>query len=149
MSPGRSHIDMDGALSAVLDDMRLSLDELSGVLENEREALLSGDVAGIDQAGSRKYALMQQLEQLDAERVQLGLAAPDVALALDDRWQALLKTLRACRDKNQHNGQVVGQRLGSVRRALAILTGQDADSGVYGRSGALQNRSRSQTLAEA
>lgn len=149
MSAPQLQVDMDSALSAVLEDMRLSLDGLSSVLETEREALLAGDVDSLDQAGSRKHALMQQLEQLDAERVQLGLAAPEVASALDDRWQALLKKLRACRDMNQHNGNVVGQRLGSVRRALAILTGQDADSAVYGRSGALQNRSRSQTLAEA
>lgn len=142
-------VDMEGALSAVLDDMRLSLDELAAVLEAERDALLAADVEALDRAGSRKHALMQRLEQLDAERVQINLAAPHAASTLEPRWKALLPRLRECRDMNQHNGNVVGQRLGSVRRALAILTGQEAEAGTYGRSGALQNRARSQALAEA
>lgn len=142
-------VELDGALSAVLDDMQRAVDELSTVLATEREALLAADVTALDAAGTRKQALMQTLEQLDAERLQLGRSAAHTARALEPRWQAVLKTLRECREMNQHNGSVVGQRLGSVRRALAVLTGQDADGGVYGRSGALQTKPRLQTLAEA
>lgn len=141
-------VELDGALSTVLDDMQRAVDELSTVLATEREALLAADVTALDAAGTRKQTLMQTLEQLDSERLQLGQSAPHAARELEPRWQALLLTLRGCRDMNQHNGSVVSQRLGSVRRALAILTGQEADGGVYGRSGALQTKPRLQTLAE-
>lgn len=143
------HVELDGALSAVLDDMQNALAELAGVLEDERAALLAGDVAALDTAGARKQTLMRSLEQLDAERVQLGRNAPQIAAALEARWQAMLPTLRSCRDMNQRNGQVVGQRLASVRRALSILTGREPDSDVYGRRGSLHTRSQSHPLAEA
>ncbi|MBU6247474.1 MAG: flagellar export chaperone FlgN [Xanthomonadaceae bacterium] len=143
------HVDLDGALGAVLDDMQQALAALAGVLEDERIALLAADVAALDAAGGRKQALVQQLEQLDAERVQLGQAAPRAAQALEVRWQSLMPALAACRDRNQRNGQLVGQRLESTRRALWILTGQQNDGGVYGRTGSLHLRPRSQTLAEA
>jgi flagella synthesis protein FlgN len=143
------HVELDGALSAVLDDMQNALAELAGVLEDERAALLAGDVAALDAAGTRKQALMRALEQLDTERLQLGRNAPQAAAALEARWQALLPTLRSCRDMNQRNGQVVGQRLASVRRALSILTGREPDDGVYGRRGSLHTRSQSHPLAEA
>ncbi len=142
-------VGLDGAMSAVLDDMQKALAELAGALEDERCALLAADVAALDAAGSRKQALMQSLERLDAERLQLGRTEPLTAQALEPRWQSLLPTLAACRDMNQRNGQLVGQRLSSTRRALSILTGQDTDGGVYGRTGGLHLRSRSQSLAEA
>lgn len=143
-------VELDGALGAVLDDMQQALAELAGALEAERQALLAGDVAAIDATGTRKQALMQALERLDAERVQLSAAAPQAAEALESRWQASLRQLQACRDLNLRNGGIVNQRLGSVRRALAILTGQDGDAGVYGPRGAVHSTSRSRhTLAEA
>ncbi|HEU4669931.1 MAG TPA: flagellar protein FlgN [Dyella sp.] len=142
-------VGVDGALSTVLDDMQQALAELAGVLEDERTALLAADVAALDAAGSRKQALVHSLEQLDAERLQLGRTEPRAAQALEPRWQSLLPVLSSCRDMNQRNGQLVGQRLGSIRRALSILTGQDTDGGVYGRTGGVHLRPRSQPLAEA
>lgn len=141
-------VELDDALSAVLDDMQRSLIELAETLVRERAALLDADVTAIDAAGTRKQALMQTLERLDAERQQLAAAAPHAATTQQPRWQDLLADLRDCRDQNQRNGSIVQQRLGSVRRALAILTGQDDETGVYGRSGALHARARSHTLAE-
>lgn len=142
-------VELDDALGAVLDDMQRSLVELAGALARERTALLDADVPAIDAAGARKQALMQALERLDAERRQLALAAPHAAATQQRRWHELLAQLRDCRDQNQRNGSIVQLRLGSVRRALAILTGQDSETSVYGRSGALHARVRSHTLAQA
>jgi flagella synthesis protein FlgN len=141
-------VELDDALSAVLDDMQRALAELADALASERTALLAADVPAIDAAGARKQALMQTLEQLDTERQQLATTAPRSAAAQQARWQELLGRLRECRDLNQRNGGIVQQRLGSVRRALAILTGQDSETGIYGRSGAMHARARSNTLAE-
>jgi flagella synthesis protein FlgN len=147
MSPSLQ-AELDRTLAGVLDEMRLAVAQLNETLDAERDAIRGPDVSALDQAGARKQILMQQLEQLDAERVQLLRHAPD-ADALAPAWQAVLRSLQTCRELNQRNGSVVGQRLGEVRRALSILTGHSADTGVYGRSGTLHTPPRSKTLAEA
>lgn len=141
-------VEVHGALTTVLDDMQQAVAELASVLEAESHAIRGADVEALDQAGARKQGLMQQLEKLDAERVPLaqGCAADP---ARDAQWQQVLDSLRHCRELNQRNGSVVGQRLGHVRQALSILTGRSSDASVYGRSGALYSKPRSQTLAEA
>ena len=142
------HAELAAALTATLAQMSAAVTQLTSTLASERDALLAGDVQGINQAGAQKQALMQQLEQLDAERVQLlGNQAMDTAH--DGTWQLVLEALAQCRQLNQHNGSVVGQKLGQVRQALSILTGRSAETSVYGRSGTVHSPSRWQTLAEA
>ncbi|KRE90890.1 flagellar biosynthesis protein FlgN [Frateuria sp. Soil773] len=140
--------ELDAALTAVVEDIRRAADELARVLEAERDALASADAAALDRIGSHKQQLMQQLEQYDAERVQLSEALPAAAL-LATRWQEVLQTLANCRQLNQRNGSLVAQRLEQVRRALAVLTGQPGDAELYGPSGELRARPRSQQLAQA
>lgn len=141
-------VELNRTLATVLQDMRQAVDQLNATLEVEREAVRGPDVAALDQAGARKQSLMQQLEQLDAERVQLNRESTNAG-SLDADWQAILVSLKQCREQNLRNGSVVNQRLGEVRRALSILTGHTADSSVYGRSGAMHNAPRSKSLAEA
>lgn len=143
------HAELESALAAVVEDMRLATAELATVLEAERDALAGADAAALDRVGERKQALMQQLEQLDAERVQLGHSAPAAAHLLEPAWQQVLGTLQICRDLNQRNGTLVGQRLGQVRRALAVLSGQSGEAGVYGPSGELHPALRPHSLAQA
>ncbi len=141
-------VEMHGALVTVLDDMQQAVTGLADVLEAEAEAIRGADVEALDRAGERKQGLMHQLEKLDAERIPLAQgAAPDPAR--DARWQRVLDGLRQCRELNQRNGSVVGQRLSHVRQALSILTGRSSDASVYGRSGTMHTKPRSQTLAEA
>lgn len=141
-------VEVDGALFTVLDDMQQAVADLASVLETEAQAIRGADVEALDRAGARKQALMQQLEKLDAERVPLARdSAADASR--DAQWRQVLEGLRDCRELNQRNGSVVGQRLGHVRQALSILTGRSSDASVYGRSGALHTKPRSQTLAEA
>jgi flagella synthesis protein FlgN len=93
--------------------------------------------------------LMRRLEQLDVERLHLCSTSAEAAQQVDGAWRELLKTLAVCRDKNQRNGTLVSQRLTQVRRALAVLTGGDAQAGVYGQNGALKDTHRSVQLAQA
>ncbi len=143
------HAEMESALGAVVADMRLATGQLAEALEAERSALAEADAAALDLAGERKQQLMQQLEQLDAERVQLSHASPVAASQLEPVWQQVLGTLHTCRDLNQRNGILVNQRLGQVRKALAVLTGQSGEAGSYGPSGELHPALRSQNLAQA
>ena len=95
--------------------------------------------------------MTQTPEQLAAERRQLAGNAPAAAAAVAPRWQAMLGELGHCREANLRNGAIVNQRLGSVRRALSILTGKDDDAALYGRHGAVHSAGARawHTLAEA
>ena len=97
----------------------------------------------------RIASLMQQLEQLDAERQQLSREAPAAAARLDATWSQVLLALRRCQQLNQSNGRAVNQRLGQVRQALSVLTGHASETGLYGPTGGLRGSLRSQVLAQA
>ena len=141
--------ELDHALTATVEEMRLAVEQLADALQSERTALAAGDVEALNQAGASKHALMVRLEQLDSERVQLGQSAPGANHALAPRWQQVLQSLRACQQLNQRNGYLVSIRLQQVRKALAVLTGNDTEPSVYSRGGELRTSLRSQTLAEA
>ncbi len=123
--------------------------QLIHVLDEEREALNGADAKALNRAGEAKQMLMRRLEQLDVERLHLCSTSADAAQQVDTQWRQLLASLAVCRDKNQRNGALVGQRLTQVRRALAVLTGTDAQSGTYGQNGALKDSHRSVQLAQA
>jgi len=137
------------ALAAVQEEMRQALDQLVQVLEAERDALDAGDSAALGHAGTRKQALMQQLEQLDAERRQLVREQPQTEATSEPAWSAIVQSLQHCHRLNQRNGGIVNQRLQLVRQALAVLTGADGNSGLYDRSGELHAGARSRPLAAA
>ena len=137
------------ALAAVQGEMRQGLEQLAQVLEVERAALDAGDLDALDRAGAHKQVLMQQLEQLDAERRLLAREQPQVPAAPDPAWAAIVDSLQHCHRLNQRNGGIVGQRLQLVRQALAVLTGTDSDSWLYDRSGELHAGARSRPLAAA
>ncbi len=141
--------ELDSALQAIVADMRAATMQLILVLDEEREALIQADAEALNRSGEAKQMLTRRLEQLDAERLHLSAASAQTTRTVDPAWSELLKNLTACRDKNQRNGALVGQRLLQVRRALSVLTGNGSDSGIYGHSGTLHIGHRSLPLAEA
>lgn len=148
MSPNLQ-AELGAALRAVLDEMSATTAQLITVLDEEREALNVADAKALNRSGEAKQMLMRRLEQLDVERLHLCSTSTEAAQQVETQWQELLKSLTVCRDKNQRNGALVGQRLAQVRRALAVLTGSDTQSGTYGQNGALQDTHRSVQLAQA
>jgi flagella synthesis protein FlgN len=144
------HHELEAALVAVVEDLHRSVTELAATLAAEREALVGADAPALDRAGARKQALMQQLEQLDAERVQLLKVEPSAAARVESRWREVLELLRGCHEMNQRNGSLVSQRLTQVREALAVLSGQGGDArGLYGPGGEVRTALRSHHLASA
>ena len=141
--------ELDSALRAVIGDMRAAVDELTTVLEAERIALGEGGTDALNRAGTRKQALMLQLEQLDVERLQLGRESPEAAAKLAPEWGQIVQSLQTCQQVNQHNGNEVSQRLRQVRQALSVLTGHAGESSLYGRNGGVHVDLRSRVLAEA
>ena len=141
--------ELNDALASVLDDMQQVTNQLLTALDAERTALDAASAEALDQAGAHKHALMQQLEQLDAERQLLCREQPARHAALEPEWIRVVQSLRHCHALNQRNGSTVNQRLAQVRQALAILTGHPGESQLYGRSGELHGSLRSQVLAAA
>jgi len=141
--------ELNDALTAVLGDMQQAVDQLVRVLEAERAALDTANNEALDHAGASKQALMQQLEQLDAERQLLSREQPALAHTLEPVWARIVQSLRHSHLLNQRNGSAVNQRLSQVRQALAVLTGHAGESELYGRSGELHASLRSQVLAAA
>lgn len=141
--------ELNDALASVLDDMQRAADQLLTVLDAERRALDSADAEALDQAGTQKQALMQQLEQLDTERRLLHREQPARHAMLESEWQRVVQSLRQCHALNQRNGSFVSQRLTQVRQALAVLTGHPGENELYGRSGELHGSLRSQVRAAA
>ena len=144
------HHELEAALDAVVEDLHRAATELSAVLVAEREALVAADAAALDRAGTQKQALMQRLEELDAERVQMLKLEPNAAARAEPRWREVLDVIRGCHQMNQRNGSLVSQRLAQVREALAVLSGQGGDvRSVYGPSGDVRTALRSHHLASA
>jgi flagella synthesis protein FlgN len=133
-----------------VEDLHRTVTDLGTALAAEREALVGADALALDRAGAHKQALMQQLEQLDAERVQMLKLEPTAAALVEPRWREVLELLRGCQDMNQRNGTLVSQRLAQVREALAVLSGQGGEvKSVYGPGGELRTALRSHHLASA
>jgi flagella synthesis protein FlgN len=144
------HHELEAALDAVVEDLHQAATELAATLTAERAALVAADAGALDRAGTRKQQLMQQLEQLDGERVQLTQLDSAAATRVEPRWREVLELLRGCHESNQRNGSLVNQRLTQVRQALAVLSGQGGDArDVYGPAGELRTALRSHHLASA
>ncbi|MGN2254631.1 flagellar export chaperone FlgN [Frateuria sp. GZRe12] len=141
------HHELEAALDAVVEDLHRAATELSASLVAERDALVAADAAALDRAGARKQALMQRLEELDAERVQMLKLEPSAAARVEPRWRDVLEVIRGCQEMNQRNGSLVSQRLAQVREALAVLSGQGGDvRSVYGPGGEVRTALRSHHL---
>lgn len=131
--------------------------QLAQILEAEREALKSADIAAINQLTSQKQPLILQLEQLGRQREavlravgfpvdQAGLDAfianqiPDEAVKLKQLLNELKKVARQCRDYNQVNGGIVNVNRQYLVRALSILRGRDPAAAGYGPGGEYTNQ---------
>jgi flagellar biosynthesis/type III secretory pathway chaperone len=125
----------DLALIATIEEMDAGVGELQAVLQSERQALCNADIDGIHHAGAQKRDIIERLEQLDLERISLIKLAPTTHASLAESWAEFLQRLSACNDLNQANGILVNERLKMVRSALAILTGNEPNSGIYGPGG--------------
>jgi flagella synthesis protein FlgN len=139
--------DFDAALVAVMGDLARDIDALHANLIEERMALGQPDTQALEATGKAKGKLLDRIDRLDIERRQLSEAAGVDSLA-DPRWSHTLERLRECRRLNEVNGRIVGQRIGHVRQALALISGEAPGGSTYGPNGVAKVNLRSATLAQ-
>ncbi|HEY4293942.1 flagellar protein FlgN [Luteibacter sp.] len=139
--------DFDTALVAVMGELAGEVDALHASLIDERMALDQSDTKALETAGRAKGDLLDRIEKLEVERRQLSEAAGIDSLA-DPRWALTIERLRECRNLNEVNGRIVGQRMSHIRQALAVLSGEAPGGSTYGPNGVAKVKLRSATLAQ-
>ena len=139
--------DFDAALIAVMGDLAREIDALHASLIEERMALGQANPEALENVGKAKGKLLDRIDKLDIERRQLADAAGIDSLN-DPRWTPTLDRLRECRQLNEVNGRIVGQRIGHVRQALALISGESPGASTYGPNGVAKVNLRSATLAQ-
>lgn len=127
---------------------RLAADgqELLGVLEAERDALLGRDPAALEGIVAHKLALLTAIEGLlKAGTVPHPETGPR-DLNLRHRVDEILE--EAVR-RNELNGRIAAQREISVRQALDVLTGRASTPPLYGPAGRASTRRGGQAIGIA
>lgn len=121
---------------------------LNTALQLEKDILSNKDFDGLEIVTSKKQALIDALNALDAERQQLlhesGYGADSAGVEdfihtlqgarrqrLEGLWRRLLDTVAACKQQNLVNGSIIGMSMRHCAQALAVLCGQDPRDAVY------------------
>ncbi|MCO7261244.1 flagella synthesis protein FlgN [Dickeya zeae] len=134
-------------LVKLLEQLLLNMRELAAVLSDEQSLLCAGHVDGpaLQVITDRKSSLLTTVQHLDKIRLQgesaLRVKAPYSSHpTVAQVWQQIAELSEALRDKNQHNGLLLGYHLDHNEKALAVLKPRHAQS-LYGPDG--QSRSNS------
>lgn len=140
--------DFDAAVRAVMGELAHEVDALHATLIDERMALDQADTHALDTVSRVKGKQLDRIEKLDTERRHLGDAA-GIDTLNDARWTHTIERLVECRKLNEVNGRIVGQRIGHVRQALALLAGDSPGGSTYGPNGGTTRvKLRSATIAQ-
>ncbi len=102
------------------DPQIAAAENLLGILQREHQALLTGDLPGIEAIVPEKRAATARLESLTHETAN-PLRLQELAIA--------------CRRQNEINGGMVAVGLQHTQRLLSLLRGQTPAEGLYTRHG--------------
>ena len=137
---------------------------LKEALEDERRALETQDLDGLDAVVESKSACVEQLRALDEKRVglceQWGFeSGPHQMTALiewcdqdqliSDRWEQLLVIAAEGSALNMTNGAIIRVRQQQFESSLSVLRGATPGSDTYGRNGEESGDFARRSLAEA
>lgn len=139
-------------MSEIQQFVTLCRDELEWVsrliafLEQEKSALVNGEVLKLEPLATEKSRALEALSEKGAERQQLlnqlGLfSVTDVRQWIADKpeacdiWMQLEDTLQKALLLNQFNGLVINQGLQNAEQALNVLKTAAASTLGYGRDG--------------
>jgi flagellar biosynthesis/type III secretory pathway chaperone len=126
--------EMSSSLVAVLKEQIACAQAMLASLGRENEALVAGDVEGLNTASAEKAGLVDTLEKLEHERralsdaIRTTVGSDDANRADPPAWHALLELVEQCKRQNQHNGALVKARSEQVRIALDALRGSEPTS---------------------
>ncbi len=140
-------------MSGMLEILKRESEALSRfvlVLADEQAMLRSAQAAELPAITQEKITLVEQLNQLGAERRALlpKTQASDDAAAMTEwlksnssnteaaqTWQGILELAREARQMHERNGKLVSILLQKTNDALAILTQRAPEQTLYGSDG--------------
>lgn len=119
--------------------------ELLAILKEEEQAIAGRDLLTILDICQRKQETADRLASADLERQRvaeacaLPLELPGLEVKLRpsaaesaNLCKDLLTAIRACGELNRRNGRRIESRLGYLRQAFAVVTGQSLVPDLYG-----------------
>ena len=142
-------------LRSIFESQQHEANAISDALEQERQALLSGDLALLEEIARRKAVALESLEELRRDEEALlqnssssradssGNASDpsdridhiDPSGRLGTARRAAIDAIARCQSLNSRNGLLLQHRIGYVRRALQVLANLEREPGVYGADG--------------
>lgn len=120
------------------------------ILKQEQEALKSGKSDPLAEINGKKINLVDQLNQLGANRSQLtglpGLTSDQASMTTwlaqhpqekksATLWQVLIDLAREAKELHELNGQLISIHLKQTSDALAVLTQHQQEHTLYGSNG--------------
>ena len=137
------------ALHAVLTEEYLLSGELLDLIGRERQQLLSGDQAGLNQCIQSKHQLLDRLQGVTVQRLDLLRSeGMNTTPGLPDHWTdslsefpalahqhaQLLEVVQKLREENQILGHMLNRKGHFITKLLDRMR-PDAAAPVYGRNG--------------
>ena len=145
------------SLPQIIEQHISSALELLEILQQERQALISGKPEALEQVSASKLKSVQTFRilsdklnrYLGNESIEHLLARIGSGMNLHQRWQELMTLATECQNHNLANGALIDERQNSVRHAIKCLFGHEAGPGVYGRCGDTSFRPERRIIASA
>ncbi len=141
-----------GFLFQLLDQQLECATLLLETLGHEATALARNNLAALEIAVAEKHRHLERLDVLsrrcdtllNPDKTPAGRQDMELFLQrrpdsrLEDVWRNLRGIIVQCQLQNQINGGLIEQNRQRVRRALNLLTGQDAEDATYRQNGAVE-----------
>ena len=145
------------SLSQIIEQHISSALELLEILQQERQALISGKPEALEKVSFSKLKSVHTFKQLSEklsrylgdESIEQLLTRLGGGMNLQQRWQELLALATECQKCNLANGALIDERQSYVRNAIKGLFGHEARPGVYGRWGDTSFRPERRMIASA
>ena len=133
-------------------------------LQEERKALEAEDMDALQAAVDGKSACVENLQALDARRIELceelGFAGAaeqmqelidwcDEGDAVNSRWQQLLVIAAESSALNMTNGAIIRLRQQQFESSISVLRGLTPGTDTYGRNGSATGHADRSSLAQA
>ena len=122
------HQDARRRLEDVLDREIEAARQLAATLAAEQAALTGDSPQAVEQKAAEKLQLLNSIEKLEVERRELcpTPSGPGLAMAVAERWRALMEVVAGCRTANEVNGHIIHVRQHQVRQLIDIVRGGPA-----------------------
>lgn len=141
------------AVPQIVEQHISSAIELLEILQQERQALISGKPDAIEKVCASKIKSVNTFKLLSEKLTQyLGNETIEqliTRIGIQQRWQQLLSLATECQKHNLANGALLDERQNYVRHAIKCLFGHEARPGVYGRWGDTSFRPERRMIASA